>query len=122
MRFALALLFALLSACADLKPGKTSGPAGSLTTEEREVLYHQAREGARQSREQYIATTRPALQRQFRHEYPTMPDAEIEVLVNEALENGLRPEAGRRSDGPIRQHQIDCLSSPWRNSPFANCY
>ena len=122
MRFALALLFPLLSACADLKPGKTSDPAGSLTTEEREALYHQAREGARQSRERYIATTRPALQRQFRHEYPTMPDAEIEVLVNEALENGLRPEAGRRPDGPIRQPQMDCMSSPWRNSVFANCY
>jgi len=122
MRIALALLFTLLSACADLKPGKTSDPAGSLSTGEREALYQQAREGARQSRERYIATTRPALQRQFRHEYPTMPEAEIEVLVNDALAKGLRPEAGRRPNGPIRQPQMDCMSSPWRNSVFANCY
>jgi hypothetical protein len=51
-----------------------------------------------------------------------MPDAEIEVLVNNALVNGLRPEAGHRPDGPIRQPQMDCMSSPWRNSVFANCY
>jgi hypothetical protein len=122
MRLALALLITLLSACADLKPVKTSGPAGSQSAVEREALYQQAREGERQSRERYIATTRPALQRQFRREYPTMPEEEIEVLVNDALEKGLRPEAGRRPDGPIRQHQMDCLSSPWRNSVFSNCY
>ena len=122
LRLALPLLLTLLSACADLKPGKTSRPAGSLSTVEREALYQQAREGARQARERYIATTRPALQRQFRHEYPTMTEAEIEALVNDTLEKGLRPEAGRRSDVPIRQHQMDCLSSPWRNSVFANCY
>ena len=111
-----------LSACADLKPSKASDPAGGLSAEEREALYQQAREGARQSRERYIATTRPVLQRQFQHEYPTMPDADIEVLVNEALENGLHPEARRRPDGPIRPPHMDCLSSPWRNSVFANCY
>lgn len=122
MRLALALLFPLLSACAGLQPGKASVPAGTLSTEEREALYRQAREGARQSRERYIATTRPALLRQFRQEYPTMPDVEMEVLVNEALEKGLRPEAGRRPDGPIRQPQMDCMSSPWRNSVFGNCY
>ncbi len=122
MRLALALLFPLLSACAGLQPSKTSGPAGTLSAEEREALYLQAREGARQSQERYIATTRPALLRQFRHEYPTMPDAEIDVLVNEALEKGLRPETGRRPDGPIRQPQMDCMSSPWRNSVFGNCY
>jgi hypothetical protein len=122
MRLALALLVTLLSACADLKPGKTAGPAGSLSAEEREALYRQAREGARLSRERYIATTRPALQRQFRQEYPMMPEADIEVLVNDALEKGVRPETGRRPDGPIRQPQMDCMSSPWRNSVFGNCY
>lgn len=122
LRLALALLLTLLSACADLKPGPASRPAGSLSTVERQALYLQAREGARQARERYIATTRPALQRQFRQEYPTKPEAEIEALVNDALEKGLRPEAGRRPDGAIRQHQMDCLSSPWRNSAFANCY
>lgn len=122
MRLALALLFTLLSACADLKFGKTSDPAGNRPAVEREALYQQAREGARQARERYIATTRPALERQFRQQYPTMPDADIEVLVNHALENGLRPEAGRQPDGPIRQPHMDCLSSPWRNSVFTNCY
>ena len=122
MRQALALLVTLLSACADLQLSKTTAPADSRSAEEREALYQQAREGERQSREQYIATTRPALQRQFRHDYPTMPDADIDVLVNEALENGLHPKAGHRPDGPIRPHHLDCLSSPWRNSVFANCY
>lgn len=121
MRLALALFLTLVSACAGVKPGKTSGPVGSRSAEEREALYQQAREGLRQAQERYIATTRPVLQRQFRHEYPTMPEAEIEVLVNDALEKGLRPVAGRRPDGPIRQHQMGCLSSPWRNSVFANC-
>lgn len=122
MGFALALLITLVSACADVKSDKTVHPAGSLSTVERDALYQQAREGMRQSRERYIATTRPVLQRQFRQEYPTMPEAEIELLVNDALEKGLRPEARRRPDGPVRQHQMDCLSSPWRNSVFSNCY
>ena len=122
MRLALALLFSLLSACADLTPDKTSDRTGSLSPEAREALYQQAREAAHQSREQYIATTRPALQRQFRQEYPTMPEADLELLVKDALEQGLRPETGRRPDGPIRQPQMDCMSSHWRNSAFANCY
>jgi hypothetical protein len=122
MQLALALILTLLSACADLHPHKTSSPTDSSSTEERQAIYEQAREGARLSREQYLATTRPALQRQFRQEYPTMTEGDIEVLVNEALEKGLRPEAGRRPHGPIRQPQMDCMSSLWRNSAFANCY
>ncbi|MGE0471451.1 MAG: hypothetical protein AB7L09_23815 [Nitrospira sp.] len=122
MHLALALLFTLLSACTDLKLGKTSDPVGSRPAEDREALYQQARESARQAHERYITTTRPALQRQFRQQYPTMPDADIDVLVNHALENGLRPEAGRQPAGPIRQPHMDCLSSPWRNSVFTNCY
>ena len=73
MRLTLALLFTLLSACVDIKLGKTSDPAGSLSTEEREALYQQACEGARQSREQCIATTRSALQRQFDTNIPRCP-------------------------------------------------
>ena len=122
MRFTLALLFILLSACADLKPDKISDPTGNLSTEEREALYQQARKAAQQSREQYIATTRPALQRKFRQEYPTMSEADLELLVEDALEKGLRPEARRRPDGPIRQPQLDCMSSLWSNSSFSNCY
>ncbi|MBX3330620.1 MAG: hypothetical protein KF722_09485 [Nitrospira sp.] len=122
MRLTLALFFTLLSACADLNPHKASYQTGSFSTDERQSLYDQALEGARLSRERYIATTRPALQLKFRQEYPTMTEADIEVLVNDALEKGLRPETGRRPDGPIRQPQMDCMSSPWRNSAFANCY
>ncbi|HEY5931265.1 MAG TPA: hypothetical protein VIT63_00005 [Nitrospira sp.] len=121
MQLALALLVTLLSACADLTPRKASSQTDSFSIEERTALYEQALEGARLSREQYIATTRPALQRQFRQEYPTMPEADLELLVNDALENGLRPEAGRRPDGPMRQPQMDCMSSLWRNSAFGNC-
>lgn len=122
MRLALALLFTLLNACADLKPDQASNPTGSLSIDERETLYRQARAAAQQSRERYIATERPALHRKFRQEYPTMTEADLELLVNDALEKGLRSEAGRRADGPVRQPSLDCMSSPWRNSAFANCY
>lgn len=122
MQLALALIFTLLSACADLNPHKASYRTGSLSNEQRKALYDQTLEGARLSRERYIATTRPALQRQFRQEYPTMTEADLELLVNDALEKGLHQETGRRPDGPIRQPQMDCMSSPWRNSAFSNCY
>jgi hypothetical protein len=122
MRLALALIFSLLSACADLKPDQASNRTGSLSTDERAALYHQARAAAQQSRERYIATERPALQRKFRQEYPAMTDEDLEILVNDALEKGLRSEAGRRPDGPVRQPPLDCMSSPWRNSAFSNCY
>jgi hypothetical protein len=122
MRLALALIFSLLSACADLKPDQASIPTGSLSTDERAALYQQARAAAQQSRERYIGTERPALQRKFRQEYPTITDEDLEVLVNDALEKGLRSEAGRRPDGPVRQPPLDCMSSPWRNSVFTNCY
>ena len=122
MRLTLALILTLLSACTDLQPNRATDRTGSLSIEERKALHDQALEGARVSWERYIATTRPALLRQFRQEYPTMAEADIEVLVNDALEKGLRSETGRRPDGPIRQPQMDCMSSPWRNSAFANCY
>ena len=122
MRLILALILSILSACADFNPNNAPDQVGSYWTEERKALYHQAREGAQRSRERYIATTRPALLRQFRQEYPTMIEADLEVLVNDALEKGLRPEAGRRPDGPIRQPQMDCMSSLSRNSTFGNCY
>jgi hypothetical protein len=122
MRLAVILLFTLLSACAGLNLDKTSDRTGSLSTQEREALYQQAREAAQKSRERYVATERPALQRKFRQEYPAMTDADLDLLVNDALEKGLRTEAGRRLDGPIRQPQMDCMSSSWRNSAFSNCY
>lgn len=122
MRLAVILILSLLSGCAGLKPDQASNRTGSLPADERETLYQQAREGAQQSREQYIATTRPALQRKFRQEYPTMAEADLDLLVNDALGKGLRTETGRRPDDPIRQPQMDCMSSSWRNSAFSNCY
>ena len=65
MRLALVLLFTLLNSCADLKLDRTFDRTGSLSNQEREALHRQAREGAQQFREQYIATTQPALQRKF---------------------------------------------------------
>ena len=122
MRLAVILILSLLGGCTGLTLDKTSDRTGSLSNQEREALHQQAREGAQQSREQYLSTTRPALQRKFRQEYPTMTEADLELLVNDALEKGLRTEAGRRPDGPIRQPQMDCMSSSWRNSAFSNCY
>jgi hypothetical protein len=49
--------------------------------------------GERLSREQYIAITRPSLQLKFRQEYTTMTEADIEVLVSDALAKGLHKEA-----------------------------
>jgi hypothetical protein len=122
MRLAMMLVLTLLSGCAGLKPDQTSNPTGSLSTQERAALYQQARGAAQQSRERYITMERPALQRTLRQEYPTMTEADLELLVNDALEKGLRTEAGRQPDGPIRQPQMDCMSSLWRNSAFTNCY
>ena len=121
MRFVLALGFTVLNACAVLDPEHPSDRTGSLSIEEREALYQQARQGAERSRERNIATSRPALERQFRQENPTMTEADLELLVNDALERGLRPDARRRPDGPIRQPSLDCMSAVWRNSPMTNC-
>lgn len=135
MRLALAILFTLLTGCArsGLEHGidpksetdTVSDQTGSLWTEKRKALYQQASEGLRQSRERYIATTRPVLERKFRHEHPDLNDMEVETLVNEALANGYRHEAEPRPEGPVRlppQRPINCMPSPggWPSSP--NCY
>lgn len=132
MRLALALILTLLTGCIaahietvidpESRTDQASDQTGSSWTEERKALYQQAREGLRQSRERYIATTRPILQRKFRDEHPSLTDTEIEALVNDALENGIHQETGRRSDGPIRQPPMDCMSSPWGRPPYTNCY
>lgn len=105
MRLAVILILTLLSGCAGLKPDQALNRTGSLSIQEHETLHQQAREAAQQSRERYVATERPALQRKFRQEYPTITDADLGFLVNDALEKGLRTEAGRRPDGPIRQRE-----------------
>jgi len=135
MRLALALIFTLLSGCADSRlehgidsesrTSTASDPSDNSWTAERKTLYHQAREGLRQSRERYIATTRPVLEGKFRQEHPELTDTEIETLVNEALAKGYRHEAEPRPEGPARlppQRPMNCIPSPggWPSSP--NCY
>lgn len=133
MRLALALLFTLLTGCAgswlehgiDPESGTNtaSDQTGNSWTEERKALYHKASEGLRQSRERYIATTRPVLERKFRQEYPDMTDMDIEMLVNEALAKGYR-EGEPRPEGPARlpPRPMNCMpsSGSWPTQP--NCY
>lgn len=122
MRLALVVIVTLLSACADLNVEKMSSRTGGLSTDERKALYHQAHEGARQSLEQYIATTRPALQLKFRREYPRLTEAEIDVLVDDALEKGLHQQAGRRRAEPLMRPLNNCMSAPLGSPNFPNCY
>ena len=135
MRLALVLLFTVLMGCTgsglehgiDPEPrtDNASDQTDGVWTEKRMALYQQASEGLRQSRERYIATTRPVLERKFRHEYPDLTDRDIEALVNEALAKGYRDEAEPRPEGPARlppQRPMNCLPSPggWPSNP--NCY
>jgi hypothetical protein len=135
MRLAVVFLFTLITGCAgsglehgidpESRTNTVSDQTDSVWTEKRKALYHQAREGLQQSRERYIATTRPVLERKFRHEHPELTDTEVETLVNEALAKGYRHEAEPRPEGPVRlppQRPINCMPSPggWPSSP--NCY
>jgi len=135
MRLALILLITLLTGCAgshldqgmdpESRADNASDQTDSLWTEKRKALYQQASEGLRQSRERYIATTRPVLERKFRHEHPELTDTEVETLVNEALAKGYRHEAEPRPEGPVRlppQRPMNCMPPPggWPSSP--NCY
>ncbi len=135
MRLALAFILTLLTGCAEsrLKHGidpdprttATSDHIGSEWTEERKARYDQAREGLRQSRERYIATTRPVLERMFRQEHPELTDTEIEAMVNEALAKGYHPETKPRPEGPARlppPRPMNCIPPPgsWPSNP--NCY
>lgn len=132
MRLALALILSLLTGCAEshrhqsVDPTSRTEQAADQTsrswTTERKAIYQQAREWHRHAREQYMATARPTLQHKFRQDYPSLADAEIETLVDEALEKGFRPEARRRPEGPIRQPPSDCLPPTWRGPPHTNCY
>lgn len=115
MQFALVLILLFLSGCAE--PGPST-----YWTEERKALARQAYESGRQYREQYIAAKRPALRLKFRHEYPTMSEEEIEILVNDALEDGLRQEARRRSSGPVVKPSVNCTSSQVGSYTYTDCY
>ena len=135
MRLALAFIFILLTGCAESrfdqgmdpesKANTSSDETGRVWTDERNALYRQAREGLRQARERYIATTRPVLERKFRYENPDLTDTEIGALVNDALAKGYRDEAEPRPEGPARlppPRPMNCLPSPggWSSNP--NCY
>lgn len=134
MRFALVFIVTLLTGCAESRLDQgmdsesrtdhSSDQGSGIWSEQRKALYDQAREGLRQSRERYIATTRPVLERKFRQEYPDLSDGEIETLVTDALTKGYH-ETGPRPDGPARlppQRPMNCLPSPggWPSNP--NCY
>ena len=121
MRLALAVIVAILSACTELDPNRATDRTGSLSADERAALHDQALEGARRSRERYIATTRPALQLKFRQEYPTMTEADLDLLVNDALEKGLHQEVGRPRLDP-KSPPIYCMGPYRRRTLFPNCY
>ena len=135
MRLALVFIFSLLTGCAGSRPddgidpgprtNTTSDHIGSEWTEERKARYDQAREGLRLSRERYIATTRPVLERMFRQEHPELTETEIEAMVNEALAKGYHPETKPRPEGPARlppPRPMNCTPPPgsWPSNP--NCY
>lgn len=135
MRVALAIIFTLLTGCAESRLGRemdsdsridtVSDQPGNVWTEERKALYDQAREGLQLARERYIATTRPILERKFRQEHPDLDETEIEALVNEALAKGDHPKTKPRPEGPARlpsPRPMNCIPPPgsWPSNP--NCY
>jgi len=132
LRITLAVALSLLTACAESHLSKGTDPDSRTEkgtdhtdrdwSEKRKALYQQAREGLRLSRERYIETTRPVLQHKFRDEYPHLSEKDIDVLVNDALEKGFRPEATRQPERPIRQPPMNCLPSTWGGPPQTNCY
>ena len=88
--------------------------SGSTMKEEsahREMM-KKAYESGRQHRLQYIAAKRPVFRLKFRHQYPTMSEEEIEVLVDDALKEGLQQEGQRLSGGPVISppHQLYVIS------------
>ncbi|MBX3308598.1 MAG: hypothetical protein KF751_21330 [Nitrospira sp.] len=135
MRLALVFVLSLLTGCAesrldrevdaDSRISAASDQTDRSWTEERKARYDQAREGLRLSRERYIATTRPVLERMFRQEHPELTETEIEAMVNEALAKGYHPETKSRPEGPARlppPRPMNCVPPPgsWPSNP--NCY
>jgi len=103
--------------------------SGSTTKEEiaHRKLMKEAYETGRQHRLQYIAAKRPVFRLKFRHQYPTMSEEEIEVLVDDAVEEGLREERQRLFGGPVVRPPvisppISCTSSRIGSSTYTDCY
>lgn len=135
MRLTLVFILALLTGCTGSrldhemdpmsKTSTTSDQIGTVQAEERQALYDRAREGLKLSRERYIATTRPVLERKFRQKHPDLTETEIEAMVNEALAQGYSHRAKPRPDGPARlppPRPMNCIPPPgsWPSNP--NCY
>lgn len=135
MRLALAFILGLLTGCTgsrindgldhDSRTSITYDQIGTVQTAGRKALHDQAREGLRRSRERYVATTRPILERKLRQEHPDLTEMEIEAMVNEALAKDYHPETKPRPEGPARlppPRPTNCLPPPgsWPSNP--NCY
>jgi hypothetical protein len=120
MQLALVLAILFLSGCA--------GESGLTKQEQsRQAIRKQAYEAGRQYREQYIAAKQPVFRLKFRHQYPTMSEEEIEVLVNDALEEGLREERQRLFGGPTMRSPaisppVSCTSSRIGSYTYTDCY
>ena len=135
MRLVLAFLLTLLTGCAESRLDQKAIPepwadhtfdqSNSGWSEKRKALYEQAREGLRLSRERYLATTRPVLERKFRQEHPELSGTEIDLLVNEALAQGYSYRTEPRPDGPARlppPRPMNCFPSPGGWPSGQSCY
>ena len=128
MRLVLALTALLLSGCASTSP-TAAHPSLDEERADRARL-KQAYEIGRQWRQQYIAAKRPVFRLKFRHEYPSMSEEEIEVLVNDAVEEGLQKavqkERERTFGGPVAsppvRPPVSCTSSQMGSYTYTDCY
>lgn len=86
---------------------------------ERHVQYGIAKQ---KERLQYRATKRSVFRLKFRHQYPTMSEEEIEVLVNDAVDEGLREEAPPSFGGAVISPPVSCTSSRIGSYTYTDCY
>lgn len=124
-------------------PAPTTAPAAAHTqdkavdqygnpwTEERKAFAKKVNELAKRFAQQYRAAKRPVFRLKFRHQYPTMSEEEIEVLIDDAVEEGLRDamqKEGQRLFGgpvmgpPVISPSISCTSSQIGSSTYTDCY
>jgi uncharacterized protein YceK len=118
MQLALVLAILFLSGCAGesrLTKEKQANQASRM----------QAYEAGQQFRQQYITAKRPVLDLKYRHQYPTMSEEEIEILVNDAVEDGLRQageqEMRRRFEGSLMRPPVTCTSSKVGSYTYTDC-
>ena len=132
---------------AALAPPPTAGPSApiAMTWDEQEQAYRKVMREAypdmskndfemyvqygiakEKERLQYRATKGSIFRLKFRHEYPTMSEEEIEVLVNDALEDGLREvgekERRRLFGGLGMSPPVSCMSSRIGSYTYTDCY